>query len=107
MTSPSTWTPCVWPTRARGRSCDVAPEHRNVRRSVETPEHVWSTVEQAARWLGFSVDEFRGMVKAHADRLPHSEAVKAHRWHWRVLVAFSWWLETQQSGRPEQSSEKT
>lgn len=68
-----------------------------MRRSIEAPDHVYSTIEQAARWLGFSVKQFRALVSAHPDLLPPIRIgrSRSYYWHWEDLVAFARWQSRQ------------
>jgi hypothetical protein len=57
-------------------------------RPVDAPDQVFSTVEQAAAWLGLDVREFRREAAAHPEILRASTRHKRHRYHWKDLVCF-------------------
>ena len=60
-----------------------------MQRAIDGPEQVWSTVEQAAAWLGLDVREFRAEVSRCPHLLPPSTRHKRHRWHWMDLVCYA------------------
>lgn len=60
-----------------------------MQRSVDGPDKVWSSVTEAAAWLGLTETEFRKEVKAHPDLLPFTRIGKGHKWHWMDLVAYA------------------
>ena len=68
----------------------------HVWRAVDCPENVWSGTKEAAAWLGVTDREFRTLLATYPDRLPYTTAIgKGFHWHWRTLVAFSWFLEAE------------
>ena len=57
-------------------------------RPVESPERIWSTVDQSALWLGLTAKQFTREYRDYPNLLPHQEFGTTFMWHWSVLVAY-------------------
>lgn len=58
-------------------------------RHIDAPDSVWSTAEEAAKWLGLNVKEFRMLVRQYPLILKPNRQHKQHRWHWLDLAYYA------------------
>ncbi len=63
-------------------------------RRIDAPKGEWLTDSQAARFLGLGVDAFRGLVRAGVVPAARKWTHKNARWHWQVIVAVSWLMQS-------------
>lgn len=60
-----------------------------MQRMIDGPDQVWSTLEEARKWLGLTEEEFRNEVRRHPEILSPNTRHKKHYWHWLDLVYFA------------------
>lgn len=58
-------------------------------RTVDGPPRIWSTIPQAAEWLGLGVGLLRAEIAAHPELLPTTRMGRADMIFWLDLVCYS------------------
>ena len=62
-------------------------------RPVDSPPRIFSSTEQAAKWLGISAKLFRAEAAALPHLLPVVYFGRVQKYYWQDLVGYSWYRQ--------------